>query len=80
MRENTMRPSGTSTTPACTTRSAPWPVSAAPSKAIRPAAGGAGPAIVFISVVFPAPLTPTSATSSPGSTRSATSRRMVIWP
>ena len=47
----------------------PLPATPRPLTAIRPASGVSNPAITRSSVVFPEPLGPSSATSSPCSTR-----------
>jgi hypothetical protein len=75
-----MRPSGISTMPASTAASVPRPASGRPSMLMLPASGAMRPAMVFISVVLPVPLTPTSATSSPFATDRSTSRRTVRRP
>ena len=55
-----------------------------PSWVTRPADGARNPARISSRVVFPAPLPPTTATSSPGSMESDTSwriwRRPACWP
>src|SRR5215210_4372262 len=51
-----------------------------PSKEIVPASAGWMPAIVLTSVDFPAPLSPTSATTSPGWTSKSTSLSACTGP
>ena len=62
---NSLRPSGTSTTP---DRARWWsgcPVMSVPSSVMPPRHGRSAPAIVISSVVLPAPFAPTRATVSP---------------
>src|SRR5919107_922764 len=50
----------------------PWMVTGEPSKTISPSSAGWIPAMHLISVDLPAPLSPTSATTSPAATRKST--------
>ena len=51
-----------------------------PSKSISPSSKGSIPAMHLINVVLPAPLSPTSAVTSPGPTSRSTSRRTWTAP
>src|SRR4051794_5459399 len=59
--------------PRSTASLGPWIVTSLPSNEIVPASGGWIPAIVLTSVDLPAPLSPTTATTSPEWTSKSTS-------
>src|SRR3954452_5639867 len=66
--------------PSPTASLGPWIVTSSPSKLIVPASGGWMPAIVLTSVDLPAPLSPTSATTSPDWTSKSTSLSACTGP
>ena len=69
---NTWRPSGTCTMPSWTRWRADSRARSCPLRRIAPPLAGCTPEIVRNNVVLPAPLAPTSATSSPLPTRKST--------
>src|SRR4029434_11021105 len=71
-RLNSRRPSGTRASPSLIRSGASTSAMVRPAKRMSPLRAGTRPAIVFNSVVFPAPLAPTRATISPGLTCSDT--------
>src|SRR5262245_51721244 len=74
------RPSGTIATPRSTTRWGGSPPRSTPCQTTRPARGRVRPAMQRSSVVFPAPLEPTSATISSDPTRRSTPSRARTSP
>src|SRR5512134_1053974 len=80
IRERIARPSGTSAMPRRTIRCGGRPATSSPRKRIDPAPGARTPAIVRISVVFPAPLAPMMPTIPPSGTSRVTSRNARIFP
>src|SRR5690606_4842173 len=62
---NSLRPSGHCTTPACTSADGRRPVTSSPFRVMLPAEGFSRPLMVLNKVVLPAPLAPSSTTSSP---------------
>ena len=77
---NTPRPSGAWINPAATRRCALTLPMSAPSNQTEPDVSGSSPEIARIMVVFPAPLEPSSVTSSPSCTTSETPCRARIRP
>ena len=81
MRGNTWRPSGQWMTPRATTRCAARPPTGCPSSRILAARGSRIREIArSVSVLFPAPFDPSTATISPVCTRRDTARRAWIRP
>jgi hypothetical protein len=78
--ERIARPSGTRATPRRTILWEGSPVISSPRKEIVPARGASAPAIVFISVVFPAPFAPMIATTPPPGTSMEISLSARIFP
>ena len=76
----TRRPSGTCEMPSRTIASGPRPAIDLPSNRISPAAGFARPEIARSVVDLPAPLAPSSVTTSPSSTLIETPRSASISP
>ena len=74
------RPSGTWQMPLRTRRSARTFVRSSPSKVIRPDCRPSSPEMVFIVVVFPAPLAPISETICPSWTDSVIPRSAWMRP
>src|SRR5512134_949960 len=80
IRERIARPSGTSATPRRRIACGGSPAMSSPRKRIAPVRGERTPAIVRISVVFPAPFAPMMPTMAPSGTSMDTSRRARIFP